>query len=151
MPVINGIPVTLKAPDEQGNFTQIEKPVFATVRKCPELLGLLKAIGRSSIAEALAAKQAAAAAGALEKAENGELEKAAEAAGIASDKLTDATAGVFRAIREFVMAGFTGAGYTTDQAERYAALIPAERLGELRAACQLGCGPLDFTRPLAGG
>lgn len=150
--MINGVPVKLVSPDERGNMTQVETPVFATVRRCPALLGALKAISRASITEAVAAKRARADALAVEKAEGGpELDDAANAAGEAADALADATAGVFAAIRAFVVCGFTGAGYTEEQAQRYADLVPADRLNELRQACQLGCGPLDFTKPPKGG
>lgn len=150
--MINGVPVKLACPDERGNMTQVETPVFATLRRCPALLGALKAISRASITEAVAAKRARADALAVDRAEAmDDLDAAANAAGEAADALADATAGVFAAIRAFVVCGFTGAGYTEEQAQRYADLVPADRLNELRQACQLGCGPLDFTKPPKGG
>jgi hypothetical protein len=149
---INGVPIKLIAPDERGNLTQTETPVFATVRRCPALLGALKAINRASIAEAVATKRARAEAAGVDEADGfDQLDAAAAAAGEAADALADATAAVFAAIRAFVVCGFTGAGYTEEQAQRYADLVPADRLNELRQACQLGCGPLDFSKPPKGG
>ena len=145
--MINGIPVKLIVPDEHGNPTQVETPVFATVRRCPAILGALKAISRATIAEVVAAKRARAAGLAVDDAECAEVEAAATVANSAADALADATAAVFAAVRGFVVCGFTGAGYSDEQAQRFADLVPAERIGELRQACQLGCGPLDFTKP----
>jgi hypothetical protein len=144
---INGIPVTIKTTDDKGAFTQVERPVFATVRRCPELLGKIKAIGRATIAEAKAARKASACATRMVECKPEEIDALAQEADAASDELSDRTAAVFAAVRDFVVTGFTGAGYTPDQAENYANMIPQEMIGELRSACQLGCGPLDFTKP----
>ena len=60
--------------------------------------------------------------------------------------MQDASASVFNAINDFIVAGFTGAGYTQEQAERYAANVPADRISELKALCMLGSGTADFTK-----
>jgi hypothetical protein len=143
----NGIPIILPSLTEPG---QIERPVFATVRRCPELLAKLKAIQRATIAEVVAAKKAAIAAAAVDTATPEDLDTVAKNAADVSDALTDASSEVFAAIRAFVLCGFTGAGYSPEQAEKYADMVPADRLGELRYACQLGCGLLDFTKPQTG-
>ena len=144
---INGIVITLKAPDADGAMTQVERPVFATARRHPELLAKLKAIARADIAETAAARRHALANDALVAAATSDdvdaCQKAAEAT---ADAVQAASEAVFAAVRAFVLEGFMGAGYTSDAAERYADLVPAERIAELKARCMLGGGIVDFTK-----
>lgn len=47
---------------------------------------------------------------------------------------------------EFFARGFTGAGYTPEQAEENASLIDPNEFPMLRDRCMTGCGAVDFTK-----
>jgi hypothetical protein len=141
--MINGIPVHLKGADESGAHV-LEKAVFATARKCPELSGLIKAIARADVAETAAARRADAANSRLRDCTPDEIDQAEAEAAAAFDRLQDASQAVFDAIRAFVVRGFTAAGYDQANAERYADLVEPGRLGELKAKCLMGAGMVDF-------
>ena len=143
--MINGIPIKLASPDENGAFTNIETPVFATVRKCPKLLGLLKAVDQADLAETAAGRRVQLATEAMVDADESTLEAITERASAAASAALEASLALCTAIRDFVHAGFVGAGYTPADADRYADLIGADRLAELRAATLLGAGRLDFS------
>ena len=142
----NGIPVKLLTADTDGKLTQIETPVFASARKCPALLGKIKAIAAADLAETAAGKRMKAANDRLLERPEAETDKSRADANECADKLADANAAIFNAIHDFIVAGFTGAGYTQEQAEKYASFVDAGHLAELKAVCLLGTGRLDFTK-----
>lgn len=143
---VNGIPVKLTTPDKDGNLTQIETVCFATVRKCPALAGALKDVIRADKAETAAVRRAQLAERAIMLCEDAAQIASLETDAIkAAEAAEDASQALFDAIRAFVVQGLAGAGYTTEQADRYADLIPRERLPELKAAAMIGAGRLDFT------
>jgi len=146
-----GIPIKVLAPDDKGELTQPETAVFATVRRCPKLAEAVKAVARASVAEEAAGRLAMLASRAIIEAETPaavtEASSRAEAAAVAAEEATQTYA---EAVRAFLLTGFVGAGYTEDAAERYAELVGAQRLGELKAAALVGVGRLDFTRAPAG-
>ncbi len=145
--MVNGIPVKVATQDKDGEYTQVETVCFATVRKCPELAGALKAIIRADKAETVATRRAQLAERAiLECEKDDELASLEEAAVAAVETAEAATQAMFDAVREFVLVGLRGAGYKENQAERYADYLPFDRLAELKAASMIGSGRLDFTR-----
>jgi hypothetical protein len=149
--MVNGIPVKVATQDADGEYTQVETVCFATIRKCPELAGALKAIIRADKAETVAARRAQLAERAiLECEKDAELEALEEAAVKAVEAAEAATQAMFDSVRGFVLAGLKGAGYTETQAERYADYLPFDRLAELKAAAMIGSGRLDFTQARAG-
>lgn len=140
MSQINGIPIEIKV----GN--DIESPVFATARKCPGLLGKMKAINKADAVESGAARQHELAAQALDQATAEELKKAETALQKASDNALDASAAVMTAVHDFIVAGFLGAGYKAEDAERYTELLDMERVQEIKAKCLYGAGRVGFPK-----
>jgi len=138
--MINGIPVSLK-----GENGAIEKPVFATARKCPALLGKLKDITKADTAETVAARRARDAEARIGSCTAEELDAVAVEAEGKALAAQAASVAVMDAVHEFLLAGFAGAGYTPEQAEYYTSLIGPERLQELKAKCLLGSGVVDFS------
>jgi hypothetical protein len=144
--MVNGIPVKLTTPDKDGNLTQIETVCFATVRKCPKLSGAVKDIIRADKAETGAVRRAQLAEQALSTCEDADaLDELQKKSTDTAEAANDATQAVMDSIRAFVLTSLIGAGYKAEQAERYADLIPMERLPELKAAAMIGSGRLDFT------
>lgn len=144
---MQGIPVKIATYDEQGEPTgNYEVAVFATLRRCPKLAGLLKAIQRADVAEDAATVRASVARRKLMAAETPEDIDAAETAAMAAmETLCAAQQALADAVHAFLVAGFVGAGYTDEEAERYTAMLPRERYRELNDACLIGAGRLDFT------
>jgi len=146
-----GIPIKVLAPDDKGDLTQPETAVFATLYRCPALAELLTAVVKASVAEDVAGRRAVLSSRAVLAADTEQAlcaaSAAAETAAIAAEEATRVYAG---SIRAFLLAGFIGAGYTEEAAERYAELTGAQRLGELKAACLVGVGRLDFTKAPQG-
>ena len=141
-----GIPIKLNLPDEKGEMTVIETAVFATVRRCPELAGLLKDIARADVHEDASLMRVHQARQLLMKATTEEETATAEAAAVkAVENNEDATKVLSDAVRAFLVKGFTGAGYTEEQAQRYADILPPDRLRELKSSALVGSGRLDFT------
>lgn len=144
-----GIPIKVATFDPAtgeptGNY---ETAVFATLRRIPALGALLKAVVRAGSAETRAGQLALVAQRKLLAAETAEaVEAAAAPAAQAAEDAESATQELGAAIHEFIVAGFVGAGYTADEAERYAAMIGTERLPELKNACLVGAGRLDFSK-----
>lgn len=148
-----GIPIRVATFDPQtgeptGNY---ETAVFATLRRCPELGALLKAVVRAGIAEDASSRLAVLAQRALLTAETVDAVREAQAqAETAAEASEAATQALGEAVYAFVVAGFVGAGYGREAAERYAAMIGPERLPELKGACLVGAGRLDFTKAPTG-
>ena len=142
----NGIPVIIVTPDDKGNYTVKETAVFATARKHPDLKGKLKAVVKADVAEDVATAKAVATRQALIDATAENIDELAKAAEKAAIKIEDATEAYAAAVHDFIFTGFKGAGYTPEEAERYAMYIDPERLDELKSKCLIGSGRLDFTK-----
>ncbi len=144
-----GIPIKVATFDPEtgeptGNF---ETAGFATLRRCPALGGLLKLVVAAGAAEDRAGRLAVLAHRALFAAETPEaVESAAAVYGKAAEESELATQALGGAVHDFVVAGFVGAGYSPDEAERYASQVGTERMQELKGACLVGSGRLDFTK-----
>jgi hypothetical protein len=144
-----GIPIKIatfnpETGEPTGNF---ETAVFATLRRCPSLGGLLKDVARAGINEDAAGRIAVLAQRAMLTAETAEdVAKAQEDAAAIAEAAEQATQTLAAAVHAFVVAGFVGAGYTPEQAQRYAEQIGTDRLPQLKTACLVGSGRLDFTQ-----
>jgi hypothetical protein len=148
----HGIPIRLIPTDPETHEPQsnFETAVFATIHRTPELAACLKAFNRFDVAEDAARAKAILARRALLAAETPEAIDAAEALAQAATEASEtATAALAESVRAFLVCGFKGAGYDDLAAERYADMVPMERLRELKAAALVGSGRLDFTKPLA--
>lgn len=145
--MINGIPITLKVPREDNpEECDLLKPVFATIRKHPKLRQSLADIRKANVAHEVAEKRLTLAYNQLVDAANDdEVEKAGDAIAARSEAYEKASENLVNAVHDFVVEGFLGAGYPPEKAEEFAALIPADRLVELKAATMVGNGSLDFT------
>ncbi len=141
-----GIPITINTPDEKGDYVNVERAVFATIRKCTELSSLLKEINTCDIKEdASAIRVQSARKKLIEATTEEEIQIAEDLAIKAVEHSEDCTQRLASAVRNFIVKGFMGAGYTEPEAQRYADLMPPERLRELKASCLVGSGRLDFT------
>jgi len=146
-----GIPVRLRPTDPETleESAGFETAVFATTRRCPELLKCLKAFNKLDVHEDATRAKAVLARRKLLEAETPEEIDAAEAEAVkTTDAAEDASAKLCGAVRDFLVTGFRAAGYTEEQADRYAAMVPVERLRELKQAALVGSGRLDFTKAL---
>jgi len=143
--MINGIPVKVLTENDKGDLAEIETAVFATVRKCPKLKGLMKAFAKAQIAVARAEIEAQRAQSAMLEAEN--LDEAAAEAEKLSEKVVDASEQLCKAMVDFVVAGFVGAGIPKEEAERLASYIDVEQFEVLQQKCLTGAGVADFSRP----
>ena len=141
---INGIPITLRNPE---NDADVIKPVFATTRRHPELLTRLKAITSTSIQHDVAQRRADLAQAELQEAAAGDIARVAKDLEKAAQAAFDAQLAYFKAVHDFVVEGFIGAGYKADQAAEYADAIGLEDVSRLQANCLMGGGALDFTKP----
>ena len=142
-----GIPIKVQTQDAEGNWTQYEQAVFGTAVRHPRLGPLLRALARASVEEDAAGRLAILASQRLLDAGTPEaVAAAAEEAGARAEAAEQATQAYAAAVRAFVVAGFECAGYDNQAAERYADFLGSTRLGELKAACLIGGGRLDFTK-----
>lgn len=144
-----GIPIRLVPtnPETHEPESNFETAVFATVRRCPKLLQLLQDFARADVAEDGARTKAVLARRKLLDAETPEAVDAAQADAQAQTMAAEeAGATLCNVIHDFLVTGFKGAGYADDQAERYADMVPSDRLRELKAAALVGTGRLDFTK-----
>jgi len=149
----HGIPIRLVPdnPETHEPESTYETVVFATLRRCPKLTKLLKTYNTKDVADDAARMKAILAKRAILQAETPEaVDAAAKVAEAASAAAEQATADLANVVHEFLLAGFVGAGYTDDQAERYASMVPPQRLAEIKAAALVGSGRLDFTKALPG-
>ena len=146
-----GIPVRLRPTDPETleESAGFETAVFATVRRCPALLKCFKAFNKLDVKEDSARVRTILARRKLLDAETPEDIEAAEADAITTaDAHEDANAKVADTVYEFLVTGFKAAGYTEEQADRYASMVPVERIRELKQAALVGSGRLDFTKAL---
>jgi len=144
-----GIPIKLLTYDEKGEPTgNFETAVFATARKCSALLKCFRDMAKAEVADSKATRKAVFAAKKLNAAETEEeIDTAAELADKAATTSEQTQQALMDAIFSFVTTGFKGAGYTAEEAERYAELVEPKRLMELKAASQYGSTrQLDFTK-----
>ena len=145
----HGIPIRLVPdnPETHEPESNFETVVFSTVRRTPELQAHLNEATRLDIAEDGARARVILARRALLDAETPEEIDAAEATTqTAAGKLNEITADLAGTVHSFLLCGFKGAGYDDEAAERYAAMVPPERVNELKVAALLGSGRLDFTK-----
>lgn len=149
MAPFRGIPIRLATYDEKGTAVNYEVATFATARQCPRLLELLRAVTSAGVYEDAAASLAGLARRRIFEADSAEAIDAARADALKeAANVETATAAYADAVRAFILAGFTEDGYTEEQAERYANMAGTARLAELKAACLVGLGRLDFTTAL---
>lgn len=142
-----GIPITILVPDDKGELTQKETAVFATIRRCPELQGILKEISKLEVQEASATVRINLVSKKLVEAQTDEdVTKAEESILKAVSDSEDISEKLANKIREFLVKGFIGAGYTEAEANRYADIIPPEKIGEIKGYAMIGSGRLDFTK-----
>lgn len=142
--MINGIPCQIKTEDEKGNFTKVETFVFASFRKAPKLVGIIKKLTKTETDAARLARLIDLAAADLASAPIDKVDAAAENLGKLKDEayaLDDKMNNIFH---DFVITGLTEAGYTPQDAERYASYIDMERIPELISKARMGAGRMDF-------
>lgn len=145
-----GIPVKVFIQEDNGECKNWEILVFATIRRCPALGGLLKKISKLDVKEdACAMRSSLARKKLIEATTEEEIAVAEELAVKAVEESEQATADLAASVREFVVQGFIGAGYTEEAANRNADIIPTEKIRELKAAALVGSGKLDFTKAQA--
>lgn len=146
-----GIPIKVQTQDAEGNWTQYEQAVFGTAIRHPRLGELLRALARASVDEDAAGRLSILAQRKLlEAGTTAEVASLADEARAAAEAAETATQAYAAAVRAFIVAGFECAGYDREGAERYADLLGSTRLGELKAACLIGGGKLDFTKAPGG-
>jgi hypothetical protein len=142
-----GIPIRIPTYDDKGDAVGYELAVFATVIRNPSLSEYLKQISKKDAEEDAAIVKASISRRKLMSAETeAEVDSCTEAVISALDKATSATMALNEAIRAFVVKGFTLAGYTEEQAQRYTDMIGYDRIRELKSASMVGSGRLDFTK-----
>jgi len=74
-----------------------------------------------------------------------EADKAGNCLDAESAAYYDAQEALMGVIDAFLVAGFLGAGYDKENAERLAAAVPQARLPELIAKARVGAGMMDFS------
>jgi hypothetical protein len=139
--MINGIPVVVT-----NDTGAEERVVFASIRKCPSLSGLLVAEQRATVRYVAATRRYASAALALDNCEADGIDEAEAAMLEHVEALETATQALQDSRREFVVRGFSAAGYTADDADRLAGYVDILRIRELADAARTGAGRVDFSR-----
>lgn len=152
----HGLPIKVLAADG----TSIETVVFASARKEPKLLGIIKEIDnlqqemqeKQSEAEMLPFEFQAIQAE-LEDAENSDPSKLLDKAKRLRKKgdaltreIQDAFDKRIQKICDFFEAGLKAAGYSGDVLERHYSFLSVEKYEEIRLICMTGCGSVDFTK-----
>lgn len=138
----NGIPIKLKMSD-----AEVTTVYFASVRKCPDLKGLIKAIGKLDRDEQAAARVLLKT---ISKttAENFDWTEADEAAVQKSledqERLMMAKA---EKIQAFFLTGLRAAGYNADDADMYLPFFNPDRYLDVAQRSLVGCGDVDFFSP----
>lgn len=143
--MINGIPCQIKTEDEKGNFTKVETFVFASFRKAPKLVGILKKLNKEETKGAKIERLVKLAAEELDLAAADQVDAAAEKLEKITDQSFNQDGKVNDLFHEFMIAGLTEAGYTETDAERYASYMEMDRLPELIAKARMGAGRVDFS------
>ena len=145
---MSGMHVTFRDP---ANPAKLVHAQFATLRSHPELKQLLADCAAADVDENVKLRKLQIEYDRLTSAETVEEAEEAQARIMKARTVADeATAELVQATRRFVVAGFTLAGSTPEQAEELADLVDVEHVPDLKAKCLYGAGCLDFTRPAAG-
>lgn len=143
----HGIPVKVLQPDGD-----VKTFMIASVRKCPELAGLIKAIDEIDKCGAALEQKLTVQAYKAQKLqqESGKVEDFEAISTVVfelSNELQELREEREEAIMEFYMKGFHAAGYTEDQiTDVVFPCISTDMYNEIRSKCRLGCGWVDFSR-----
>lgn len=146
---MRGIPVKFHTYNDQGERSDTPRTaVFATVRRSPELLGLMTAIDKADIQSTRAMADLQRAVRAMTVCEDeAAVDGLIAAVDTANDALQTAQLHLGDTVHKFLVQGFVGAGYPTDAAEELADLVPGDAIISMRQSCVYGMGTLDFTKP----
>gem|GEM_PF-6303719 len=159
----HGLPVKIETGDGE-----VRKVMFASARKHPKLLGMMKKISEAEADVDLAAaafnlasrrlmrletripstdEMVADGAPTTAQLESEELAEAGKQYTAAQQRQDAADIARAKAMYDFFIEGLLGAGYTREVAEEYVQYFDAERYHMLRLNVLAGCGMTDFLPP----
>ena len=152
--MINGIPVKIKVIKEDGTCSDFETVYLSTFRKCPKLRDLskdfFKVLGKGERLERLNAlyesklKQLDFIELATDEAEN-KIEELITKIEQTRNNIISMSVELEEFQKAYIKTSLIGAGYTQEQAEKYAEQIPLERFSEIMDATRTGAMTvLDF-------
>ena len=142
---VNGIPIKLKV--AAGELATV---YFASCRRCPELLGMIKKITdlqekENSLSRRTAAMQAKVLQGTESEAASFDWTDEDEATATAlTHDLNAITIKRLGLVGEFFIKGLTAAGYTEDALDDYLPFFNPDRYDEVVQRALVGCGMVDF-------
>ena len=143
--MINGIPVRIKTPNENGELANLETFMFATFRKCPELAKYPREIAFLENKVKIIKRKIEIAEKNLDEAEdNARIDEAGANLEKLNFDMIEKNEKMLDTFAAFVRTGLKAAGYPDDQIERYASYVSMDRFSELFGKSRLGAGVCDF-------
>lgn len=139
---INGFTIQLKTDEEGG----LEFPVFSSVRKTPELLGLIKKINLLLAKQATNGVRHHNSTIKMLEAEGADLEKVEKEYVKLIDSNDELLIKIQNAFYNFALRGFTGAGYPKAEAERLTSFLSIEDFGLIKEISLRGGSKLDLSK-----